>query len=792
MQRIARPRPSRQRQRGVATLLIVLMVGLAVSAAVATSVYALRGTQSSELTTHAATTAQANAWRGVEALRQYLLQVDQATWPGWVGTANQAVTGLDSLGVKAASLTQVQSTGTNQYQVTANVTGEAGSGSAYTTSTVQVVYRVTPGNTVPGTPPIIHSLPTAPMVFNGDLNISGGKSGVVDPNAVYDYKDIAVAGNLTIGGASNATISGCTKGNATLSGGGIIDNGHIYATGGITLGGMDFPSGTTLWGNSVLFGGGSGGPLAAIEAGAFQANVVDAGNNVIGTAQAGGKLIAGTVKSPTTIPWTQGTVLPWTTGEVVVTLTGGNQFLLDLGKVILNATTGQLTGAAGAGWLAGPDSSAQLPNVISFQATGIATYRDSAGATQEGGLISTASGASLSGATTIWGNRLSLNNGSAEYGTMWANGNVSMSPGKVTSLMGGGNFTGAKASCSVWSGGGQCSNFPVVSGTGVIAGIVGYGASGTPIPASVSPKPLANVQQNVGGTTPGLPGVPYCDARVAPISAQGFKSQANYVFQTVGGQPQLTIQNVKAQDGTSIDGTYPLKNPTSTQKALLRNLMTCNNTNDPGCLTSLWQAGSQTWVFNGVSKLPPGVLWFDAAVTVAGTYGGIDLIDGIYSAGAVVLSTAGHGKLIAPNFVNATGTGHAIADLCGAAYYPANLCASSSALVTWKDEKGNPHTGLPIGNVAILTEQGLVSNDWVIFGNVILGGGFSSGSSGNTVITGSLTVGSNQTSTTTMQSGGVMVNVPANGDLSQLPTGSGGTSPIAVPASATVLWSRYL
>ncbi|PZU25844.1 MAG: hypothetical protein DI584_12965, partial [Stenotrophomonas sp.] len=58
-----------KRQRGVATLLIVLMVGLAVSVTVAATIYSLRGTQSQQLTTHSATAAQAAAWRGVEALR---------------------------------------------------------------------------------------------------------------------------------------------------------------------------------------------------------------------------------------------------------------------------------------------------------------------------------------------------------------------------------------------------------------------------------------------------------------------------------------------------------------------------------------------------------------------------------------------------------------------------------------------------------------------------------------------------------------------------------------------------
>ncbi len=766
------PSQSLHRQRGVATLLIVLMVGLAVSVAAATSMYALRGAQSAQLTTHAATSAQANAWRGVEALRQYLLQVDQPTYTAWTGASNRAVDGMSSLGVKQATVTDVEPNGTNAFRVTAQVTGAAGLGSAYTTSTVQVVYNITPGNSAPGTPPVIHSLPSAPMVFNGDLNISGGESGVTDPNAVYNYKDIAVAGNLTIGGASTAKISGCTKGNATLGGGGIVANGHIYADGGITMSGMGFPSGSTLWGNSVLFGGGSGDPLAAIEAGAFQANVTDAANNIIGTAQVGGKLIASTVKAPGSIPWTQGTVLPWNTGEVVVTLVSGDQYLLDFSKVAMNASTGQLTGASSAKWLAGPNPGSQLPNVISFLATAIAGYQDNSGVTREGGLISTTSGASLDGATTAWGNRISIGNWGAAYGTLWANGEADPIDTKITTLVSGGNVKQLSGSS------------PKVTGSGILAGVVQSSGGATLAPTTIG----ANVKVNQAGTTPGLPGLPYCDARVAAVSAASFKAQANYVYETVGGKPQLTIQNVKSSGGSSIAGVYPLANPSAAQLVILKQLMLCNNTNDPGCLQVRQSDGS--WMLHGVGKFPPGILWFDGPVTVDGTNG--DLIDSIYAVGSVTLTTSGHGKLIAPNFVNASGSGHAISDLCGAAYYPTNLCADTSSLVSWKDENGDTHTGLPIGNVAVLTEQGMISNNWTIFGNVILGTAFSSGSSGNTVINGSLSVGNNQTSSTTMQSGGVMVNVPSNGDLSQLPTGSGGTPPVAIPASAQVLWSRYL
>src|SRR5690606_12652821 len=57
------------RQRGVATILIVLMVGLAVSVTVPAALYALRGNQLARLASHSATSAQAAAWRGAECRR---------------------------------------------------------------------------------------------------------------------------------------------------------------------------------------------------------------------------------------------------------------------------------------------------------------------------------------------------------------------------------------------------------------------------------------------------------------------------------------------------------------------------------------------------------------------------------------------------------------------------------------------------------------------------------------------------------------------------------------------------
>lgn len=728
-------------QRGIATVLIVLLVGLAVSVTVAATIYSLRGTQSKQLTAHSATSAQAAAWRGVEALRLYLLQVEKSVWPGWVGNDAKPVSGLGALGVRKALVTAVESVGSDRYRVTAQVTGEAGVGSALTTATVEVVYDVAPGSGTPGTPEVCHSLPNAPMVFNGNLDYSGGSLEVVNP---VDYENVVVAGDLTIGGGSTARISGCVKGNVSLSGGGITDNGHIHSEGNIKINGMGNPKGTTLWGRDVEIGNGvSGGNYTAIKAGAYS-TVVYSGGRAIGTAEIGGKLVASTVTGA--IPWTRGDVVPFSSGRVVITLNDQSRFLLDLASVSIDAASGSVSGAASAVRLhddqdTGPDD-ASLPDVLMFTSVSV-----------------TGGKASLHTVTAgqLWGQKVSVLGWSGNYTRLWGGGDIDMVSGTVGNLIGGGNMT---------------VNDVRVTGSGRVAGNLN--------------KALANVLANQAGTTPGLPGLPWCDARVKPVDANNYKGMANYIFESVNGLPQLTVQHVKRADGSSIDGVYPLKNPSAAQLGVLKELMTCVNGNDQGCLGI--RQGNGSWLLDGVRKFPAGVVWFDAAVTVNGTT--VDLLNTLVNKGGdVSLTSSGHRDLVAPNFAGAS-------KVCGGNFYPSNLCASGSAFVTWESTdaqgKTTTYTGLPIANTAVIAEEGAAMAGWTIRGSVLLGKQLST--SGAVVnIHGSLTVGSNQRADTTISAGGISLEVPNGGGLNLLPVCGGGSAGLpSAPASAGVLWSRYL
>lgn len=725
----------RRRQRGIATLLIVLVVGLAVSVTVAATVHSLRGAQSKQLTTHSATAAQAAAWRGVEALRLYLLQLNKTELAGLGG----AVEGMGALGVKSAAIVGVTPSGIDRFRVNATVTGQAGVGSALTTATVEVVYDVGPGSGMPGTPPVCASMPKAPMVFNGNLDYSGGK---LDVTNATDYENIIVAGNLTVGGGSSARISGCVKGDVSLSGGGITDNGHLYSEGSIRINGMGNPSGTTLWGRNVEVGNGvSGGNYVAIKAGAYVVTVHGDGR-AIGTSEVGGTLIPATVTGG--LPWTTGTVRPSGSGRVVITLADGSRFLLDMGKVVIDGDTGAVSGAAIAERLAGAED-ARLPDVLEFRSTAIAGG--------DVGLYTLTAG-------QLWGHRVSVKGWSGRYDTVWGNGNIDIVSGSIGTLLGGGNLT---------------ANDVAIAGSGRVAGTAN--------------KVIANLLAGQAGTSPGLPGLPYCDARVKAIDAGNYRGMANYIFESVGGQPQLTIQHVKRADGTSIDGVYPLSNPTPGQLLVLQSLMTCNNTNDKGCLNI--RQGDGSWKLHGVGKMPSGVLWFDAGVAVDGT--NVDLLNTIVNKGGDVnLTGAGHRDLVSPNFAGAT-------KVCGGDHYPANLCATRSSFVTWEDPNdldgsGQPriYTGLPVANAGLITEEGATMAGWTIKGSVLLGKKlFTNGAT--VTIHGSLTVGSNIRSDTTISAGGISVDVPDGaGGLNLVPVCGGGSAGTPfVTASASVLWSRY-
>lgn len=767
------------RQRGIATLLILLLLGLAMTVTVLGAVHALRGNQQRQLGTHADAAARAAAWRGVETLRQTLLQTDAARLLGWSGLATGAawsqdcdgggtaldlpLAGMAGLQIGDARLTGICRAATQgAYRITARVTGCAGNACAtvpanrLATATVEVVYEVAPGGTSSVGSTTCAALPASPLILNGDVTYTGGGLSVTDSSGSYD--NVAISGDLTISSGSTAKISGCVKGDVTLSGGGITDNGHLYSEGTITISHMSSPSGTTLWAKSIKMTQ-DGGSYTAIKAGGYAVSVVS-GGSAVGTSVVGGTLLASTVSTPSVLPWTQGTLVPMATGEVVITLNDGSEYLLDMSTASIDAASGEVSNAGAAELLSGHGDS-PLPASFHFVATVV--YGGDIGIMQHT-------------VGTLWGHTITASGWGGSYTNLWSNGDLKLTGnGAITNLVGGGWMWVVQAG-GVNSG--SASNMPTIA-SGKIAGQFYFGSGKTQATAAVS-----GLSTGQSGTTPGLPGVPYCDTRVTAVDADDYKASANYVFEFVDGVHWLTIHNVKNSAGTSIDGSYDLDNPNSSQKTLLQALLACSYGNDKGCLDSGADDGS--WTLRGVTKMPSGVLWFDGDVTVDGSQ--VDLLDTVVSKGDITLTKSGHQKLYAPNFSTP-------ALVCGGSYYPTNLCTKSSgtwAFTNWTDSGGSSHVGLPIANSAIIAEGSLTAQGWTIYGNVLLGEQFATGAN-TTTIHGSMTVGANQSSQTTVSQGGLAIVVPVDNDNQYLPTCST-TSETATSGGllATIRWSRYL
>lgn len=213
-------------QRGMATLLIILLTGLAVAVASLSGVQVLNGSRQRLLTTHAQTAAQGAAWRGVEIVRQFLQQVDLTTYTaGGCGANDQDIinlmvdnqTVLSSLKLRQARVTRICEHGEG-YRVTALITGEAGeerNGGPLATSTVEVVYEIAASN-------------------NAESQMCLDNQGI---GGMSIYRSMAQGGHVTIKSNQNSSLALYVKGN--VSGGATFDMPDVIlkVDGTITLDG---------------------------------------------------------------------------------------------------------------------------------------------------------------------------------------------------------------------------------------------------------------------------------------------------------------------------------------------------------------------------------------------------------------------------------------------------------------------------------------------------------------------------------------------------------------------------
>lgn len=784
------PSSFRSRSRGIASILILLLVGMSLTAVVLGAGYYISSTQSQTVATHAQTQAQMKAWTGAEVIRRYFQQLQT---DGQLGVLLSKSTPFDLRlqGDGVENVISARVTNMNANALTVQITGLTAVGSrAEASSILEVVYSTTGsggggsegggsggggsggGNGAAGT---CGAPRKASAVFRGDLNITGGGSSFLSGE---EYSDIAVEGSITIKNAAQAIISGCSKRDITLSGGGIDDNATLISQSGtIKISSMSPAKGATLWAKDINISQ-EGGTYKAIKAGAYAVEVMVDGVKV-GLANAGGQLIASTAAAGG-IPWVKGTVVPWNSGTLLITLTDGGEYLVDMKKVAINATTGEVSGASEVAERLNSTGSKDLPDrfkLVSQALSGGDLYlkRDTV--------------------DHMWGYGLTIDGWGGAYGKVWPSGDLKVVTGSISEILGGGALWASSGGCSSPS---NCWNFPTFANNGSIAGKIFYGGGKTALNGN-----LPKVAANVANVSPGLPGEAFCDTRTDNIDVTLFKSVANYVFHFDGGDPKLTIQHVKASNGSSID-RVAIDLKTVDHKTLQQiggvDFLGCswqspsNLYNDAlQCLRGATQAGG--WNLKGITKFPPGVAWFEGPVIIDGVSSSSQstLYNTILATGGVRLTSSGHVPLVAPNFVSPPSV------LCDAPFYPSNLCdksVSPSNFAEWTDGEGVKHRGVPLANMAIVTNNGLSTSGWDIQGGVMLGGALIT-EGAITSIKGNITVGANALSNSNISQGGIKHDTRgASSDQLFIPGSQcGGPSEPSTPGgtpSIDIKWARYL
>jgi hypothetical protein len=206
-----------RRQRGAATVLTALLVGLAVMASTFAVVQYVGTSQDQSVTTHAQTQAQMNAWLGAEVVRQYLanLTVTQrdslltAVQAGpAAGTALTLSTGSDIILAKLMNSSSASI-------FVAQITGTTAVGSkAQSKVTLDVRYGVVYKSGLPD--------PTAALTAGMNTNLSGSVNVKGDTSA---QKTFSIDGDLVSSGYSIAGVE-----TLNVTGTANLDSSGAYST----------------------------------------------------------------------------------------------------------------------------------------------------------------------------------------------------------------------------------------------------------------------------------------------------------------------------------------------------------------------------------------------------------------------------------------------------------------------------------------------------------------------------------------------------------------------------------
>ncbi|MDZ7924925.1 MAG: hypothetical protein U5M23_12935 [Marinagarivorans sp.] len=180
---------SRSKQQGMATLLVVLLVGVGLVSISVGAMHAIRSTQERQTAARAQINVQAGAWAAAEAVRQHLLTLDAAAVEAITSaTPLWTLSGYSGFVPTVKFTANSGKTASNSYRITAQIT--ATDNLAKASSLLEVIYEVTPATSAVTEPDI------AAISYVGDFRSTGGIAFLKDAGDTTPY-EINVIGNVT-------------------------------------------------------------------------------------------------------------------------------------------------------------------------------------------------------------------------------------------------------------------------------------------------------------------------------------------------------------------------------------------------------------------------------------------------------------------------------------------------------------------------------------------------------------------------------------------------------------------
>lgn len=295
------------KQKGIATVLITVLVGVAITAMAFGMIYSMRSTQEKQVAVHAKIHAQNSVWMGVEAFRRYIDGLDDTAINDLHGTGSLSIDVGAGYGTLSADNIQV-STVDSKLRVNAQI--KALHGDAKASSAVGVTFEINDSSSCPDCMVLSDALTfyddlygtgqigfdTTPRInVDGDINFENinistleslNATGNISLNSSVTVDSIHANGDVEI---TDSTVTDLkSKGSVTLKESGRADtieaDGAVYLYAGSDTMSVDSRSDIIVGGlsgnHSVLT---AGGGVRILKTSTLSGGDTDSYDSVVGT-----------------------------------------------------------------------------------------------------------------------------------------------------------------------------------------------------------------------------------------------------------------------------------------------------------------------------------------------------------------------------------------------------------------------------------------------------------------------------------------------------------------------------